>query len=204
MIDLRDVLFAPDSAKADIISNVGIAASPFTGGVQITELPGAKWKLTFSYDSLSAKYGRQMKAIKAMLRGGAVVAHIYDLSYLPRRSAEPGTPLIKGANQSGAVLAVDGLTPNAAAYEIGDQVSYLCSDGMYRMHMVTANVSADASGNANIPIQPPLRNAPVDNAAVASVRPAVSCYLSGGGEVSIDGMLHAASFEFTEALYGMN
>lgn len=204
MIDLRTTLFAPDSAKADILNNVGIAASPFTGGIQVVELPGARWKLTFGYDSLSAKYGRQLKAIKAMLRGGAEVAHIYDLSYIPRRSVEPGTPTVNGANQAGAVLASAGWTPSISILEIGDQISYLCSDGMYRMHIVTAAVSSDASGNANIPILPPLRNPPVNGTAISSIAPVVSCQLTGGGEVSIDGMLHSASLEFTEALYGQS
>lgn len=182
MIDLRSTLFAPDSAKADIVSNVGIAASPFTGGIQVTELPGAKWKLTFGYDSLSAKYGRQLKAIKAMLRGGAEVAHIHDLSYLPRRSAEPGVPIVNGANQAGGVLASSGWTPGIAILEMGDQISYLCSDGMYRMHMVTGAVSSDGSGNANIPISPPLRNPPVNATPISSINPSVSVILTGGAK----------------------
>lgn len=204
MIDLRTTLFAPDSAKSDILSNVGISASPFTGGIQATELPGARWKLTFGYDSLSAKYGRQLKAIKAMMRGGAEVAHIIDLSYIPRRSSEPGVPVVNGANQAGAVLASAGWTPSIQILEVGDQISYLCSDGMYRMHIVTAPVSSNASGQANIPILPPLRNPPVNGTPISSIAPAVSVQLTGGGEVSIDGMLHSASFEFTEALYGQN
>lgn len=202
MIDLRNTLFAPDSAKSDILNNVGIAASPFTGGVQVVELPGARWKLTFQYDSLSAKYGRQLKAIKAMLRGGAEIAHIYDLSYLPRRDSEPGTPIVNGANQAGGILVTSGWLANTDVLEIGDQVSYLSTDGMYRMHMVTATVTSNASGVANIPILPPLRNPPVNGSSVSSIQPSVTVMLTDGGEVSIDGMLHSATLVLTEALYG--
>lgn len=203
MLDLRNVLFPPDSATSDIVSNVGIAQSPFTGAVQVTELPGAKWKLSFNYENLDARYSRLLKGIKAQLRGGAQVAHIPDFSYIPRRWVEPGLPVINGGLQSGNQLATAGWTPNTAILEYGDQISYLCSDGLYRMHIVTGPVVSNAEGVAVIPIEPPLRNPPVNGGAVNSVQPCVSCLLSSGGQVSIDGVIVAVQFEFTESLYGI-
>ncbi|CUS06477.1 distal tail protein [Acinetobacter phage Loki] len=202
-IDLRTTLFAPDSASSDIVNNVGIATSPFTGGVQITELIGAKWKLTFNYENLDMRYSRLLKAIKAQLRGGAEVAHIVDYSYIPRRSVELGTPVINGANQVGGAIAASGYPASTRIFEYGDQLSYLCSDGMYRMHVVTAAVDSDPSGNANIPILPPLRNPPVNGSAINSVNPCVSVALTSGGQIAIDGVIVSAQFEFTEQLYGV-
>ncbi|HCH8414899.1 TPA: hypothetical protein NNT57_004555 [Salmonella enterica] len=202
-IDLRNVLIAPDSATSDIINNVGIAVSPFTGGVQVTELIGAKWKLTFNWENLHMKHSRLLKAVKAQLRGGAEVAHITDYSYIPRRSTELGTPVVNGANQVGGNLAASGFTASTRLFEYGDQLSYLCTDGMYRMHIVTAPVDSDASGNALIPISPPLRNPPVNGTAINSVSPCVSVSLTSGGNVSIDGVIVSAQFEFTEQLYGV-
>lgn len=202
-VDLRPILIAPDTAASDIISNVGTAVSPFTGGMQQTELPGAKWKLTFGYSKLNSTQGRVLKAIKSMLRGGAQIAHIYDLSYLPRRIAEPGVPVVNGSAQTGIFLSVGGLTPSVPAYDIGDQVSYLSTDGFYRMHMVTGSVSSNSAGVAIVPILPPIRNPPVQASAVDSVKPAVSCMWQDGGEVSVDHMMHATSFVFLEALYAI-
>lgn len=204
MIDLTAVLWAPDSAKADILNNVGIATSPFTQGMQVTELPGAKWKLTFSYENLSTEYGRKLRAIKAMLRGGAEIAHIIDLSYVPRRLVEPGVPVVAGANQTGSTLATSGWTPNTTILTMGDQISYLSTDGMYRMHIVAGDVASDANGNAGISFFPPMRNPPVDGTAISSVAPKVSVQLTDGGEVTIDGVICSADFTFTEALYQIN
>lgn len=202
-IDLRNVLFAPDSANSDIVNNVGIAVSPFTGGVQVTELIGAKWKLTFSYENLSAKYSRLLKGIKAQLRGGAEVAHIVDYSFIPWHDTEFGAPVINGANQVGGNISASGFTASKRIFEYGDQLSYLCSDGMYRMHVVTAPVDSNASGQALIPISPPLRNPPVNGTPINTVNPCVSVSLSSGGQIAIDGVIVSAQFEFTEQLYGV-
>ncbi|MCW2763973.1 MAG: hypothetical protein JWR85_4174 [Marmoricola sp.] len=203
MIDLRPILIAPDSAASDIISNVGTAVSPFTGGMQQTELPGARWKLSFGYSGLNSAQGRVLKAIKSMLRGGAQIANIYDLSYLPRRLVEPGAPVINGSAQSGILLSTTGWTPSIPVLEIGDQISYLSTDGFYRMHMVTGSVASNAAGVAVIPILPPIRNPPVQSTPVSSVKPTISCMWQDGGEVSVDGMMHGTSFVFVEALYAI-
>lgn len=201
MIDLRPILISPDSAKINLLHNVGLSVSPFTGSIQGIELPGARWQLTVSYEDLSIEYGRKLKAITAQMRGGAEIAHVYDLSYIPRRDTEPGTPVVNGSGQSGTVLASSGWVPNTSILIYGDQISYLASDGMYRMHIVTADVSSDASGLANISILPPLHNSPVDGGAITSTRPAFSAVLSDGGEVSIEGIVHSAAYVFTETLY---
>lgn len=203
MIDLRNVLFAPDSAKSDVLNNVGVAQSPFTGGIQVTELAGARWNLTFIYENLNASYGRKLKALKHQLRGGAEVAHIHDLSYIPRRMNELGTPVINGADQEGTIIASSGWDINTTVLEYGDQISYLSTDGFYRMHIVTEDVTSDSNGNANIKVLPPMRNPPVNGTALDSIKPTVSVILTGGGEVSINNMTHSASFVFTEALYGV-
>lgn len=202
-VDLRPILIQPDSAASDIISNVGTAVSPFTGGMQQTELPGARWKLSFGYSNLSSAQGRILKAIKALLRGGANVATIYDLSYLPRRLIEPGAPVINGSAQAGTLLSIGGLTVSAPVYDIGDQISYLSTDGLYRMHMVTGSVVSNAAGVAVVPILPPIRNPPVQGTAVNSVSPSLSAIWQDGGEVQVNGMMHATSFVFMEALYAI-
>ena len=202
--DLRNILvLRPDSASSDILHNVGTASSPFTGGVQQTELPGARWRLTFSYAALQAGEGRLMKAVKAICRGGAEVVHIYDLSYVPRRLIEPGLPAVGAAGQSGTVLGTTGWTPGTPVLEVGDQLSYLSTDGLYRMHTVVSPATSDAGGNANVFILPPMRNPPVAGTPISSVEPTVSAMLQDGGDVSVDGVVHATTLVFVEALYGL-
>ena len=204
MIDLRDVLIPPDSAKTDIIYNVGLSVSPFTGGQQAVELPGARWRLNFAYTNLDLKvYGQPLKAIKAMMRGGSVVALIRDLSYLPRWGTEPGAPFVNGANQSGIVLNTGGWNAGTK-FQMGDQISYLSVDGLTRMHIITEPVIANGSGVAFLKILPPIRNPPVDASPLNTVNPSVSVTMQEGGEVSANGQLCSSTLVFVEALYELS
>jgi hypothetical protein len=101
-----------------------------------------------------------------------------------------GTPLVNGSNQSGSSLVTDGWTAAAAnrlkkgdVFTIGTTVKAvnpqsLQSTGTLRQFVVTADVSSDGSGNATIPIYPPIiasgpfatvTNVPVDNDAITVV-----------------------------------
>jgi len=70
-----------------------------------------------------------------------------------------GTVLVNGAGQTGATLAIDGLT---VAPRIGDTFSVA---GIEKVYTVTANATL-ASGGATVAISPNLNSSPADNAAV--------------------------------------
>jgi len=70
-----------------------------------------------------------------------------------------GTVLVNGAGQTGASLAMDGLT---VAPRIGDTFSVA---GIEKVYTVTANATL-ASGGATVAINPNLASSPADNAAV--------------------------------------
>lgn len=204
--DLRPLLVdRPDTASHDIVSNTGTITSPFTGGTQHTELPGARWRISFGWGALDMAEARRMKAIKALCRGGAEVVHIHDLGYAPRRTLEPGVPVVAAplGEGGGILLPSSGWTPSSLVLDFGDQISYLATDGLYRMHMITAPVLSGADGTALLPILPPIRNPPAVGAALNSVNPSVSVILVGGGQVSSEGVVGAMSLEFEEALYGI-
>lgn len=205
-VDLRTILVdTPDSATSDIISNVGSSASPFTGGMQFVELPGARWNLTFGYTALTPADGRLMKAIKALCRGGAELVHVTDLSYVPRITELPGgaAPVIAGAAQAGVQLATGGWPANTTVFRTGDQLSYLSTDGMYRMHTVVGDSTSSAGGLAQVSILPPMRNPPVNGTPVEMIRPCMTATLREGGEVSADGYIHSTTLVFIEALYAI-
>jgi hypothetical protein len=70
-----------------------------------------------------------------------------------------GTVLVNGAGQTGASIALDGLT---VAPRIGDTFSVA---GIEKVYTVTANATL-ASGGATVAINPNLASSPADNAAV--------------------------------------
>lgn len=99
--------------------------------------------------------------------------------------AHGGTPLVNGASQSGSSLVTDGWTASAAILKEGDIITIAGVNGVNpqsrqdygssRQFVVTADVTADGTGNATIPIYPAITasgafqtvtGAPADNAAI--------------------------------------
>jgi hypothetical protein len=75
-----------------------------------------------------------------------------------------GTPLVVGAHAIGdATIAIDGMTATTGTYKEGDVVSFA---GHTQTYVITADVTASGTGTATLPINPPLRAAVADNAAI--------------------------------------
>ena len=85
------------------------------------------------------------------------------LGATPRGTAW-GTPLVKGAGQTGSTLLIDGCTVSIAnGLKAGDWFQ-LGSAATSRLHKLTRDATTDGAGEATITFWPPLREAPADNA----------------------------------------
>jgi len=74
-------------------------------------------------------------------------------------------PVVAGADQLGASLDVDGLTPSAAILREGEYF-HIVAGGVKELKMLTADVTADGDGEATMQFKPVLRNAPADDSVV--------------------------------------
>ena len=86
----------------------------------------------------------------------------------PRGAAAqaPGTPLVKGAGQSGTTLVIDGAPAGTSGYfRAGDYVS-LGSGLTTRLYKVLEDADSDGSGTVTLTLWPSLRASPADNAPV--------------------------------------
>jgi hypothetical protein len=103
--------------------------------------------------------------VRATWRAGTSVDIVHRDYLTPNGSAE-GTPLVKGASQTGSTIDVDGITgtPGAGWLKAGDVISFA---GINCVYDVTADVT-EAAGDATIPISPPIYTggSPADDAAV--------------------------------------
>lgn len=115
---------------------------------------------------------------------------IYENTLWPSHTVgtKAGTPLVAGGSQTGASLVTDGWTASSAVLKKGDIFTIA---GVYRVHpeskattgtlqqfVVTADKSADGSGNATVAISPSIvtsgatqnvSGSPADNAAITVV-----------------------------------
>ena len=79
-----------------------------------------------------------------------------------------GTPLVNGANQTGASLAIKGLPlSTSGVFKAGDIITVA---GLNPVLEFTADVNSDGSGNATTSIEPPIPagSSPADGAAITT------------------------------------
>jgi len=157
-----------------------ITRSRFTMEQQVFAHTGQIWMATVTLPPLYADDAKAWIAWLVSLRGSVGTFLMGDpVSATPRGSAG-GTPLINGADQVGATLAIDGATPSQTGWlKAGDHLQ-LGSGSTSRLHMVLQDVATDAGGNATIDIWPSLRSSPADNDAVTLISPMTKWRLMSG------------------------
>ena len=147
-------------------SNVAVSEAPFDFTEQTQVHQGERWIFEFS-----AAFGK--RATHATWVGFLVGLHgrlgtftVGDQdaqTALGSASSSPGTPVIDGASQTGKTLNMDGVPSGATNYlKIGDYIQLANN----RLHMVTADGSADSAGNIALEIWPSLRESPSDGATI--------------------------------------
>lgn len=117
------------------------------------------WQITMRYGAMSRATFAPLWAflVSQAGRAGSFTAKVPAM--LPQGTTT-GVPRVNGANQTGSLVVTDGWTAGATVYKAGDWVQF---DGDEKVYMVTADVVADGSGNASIPIYPALMKSPIDN-----------------------------------------
>lgn len=149
-----------ESLNIGLESAVGAFNSPFTFKEQVYDFGGERWRFEISYAPLDVDQARELVAFLASLIGIKGTFYANDpLMKLPRGTAS-GTPLVKGASQTGRSLITDGWTPTVTnILRKGDYFQIGSS-----LYLNLNDVNSNGSGEATLDISPPLRNTATDNA----------------------------------------
>lgn len=185
----------PQAVQWGVVWNTQVFASPLTQSVRTVELPGARWRVTFEYRSLEQADAALLSAWLMQLRGRVHRATLVPWQRNVPRGTIAGTPLVMGAGQTGATLAIDGVTVGTTLLK-GD---FFAVNG--ELKMVTADATANGSGQMTLAFEPPLRSSPADNAALTVQEPTASFMLASdelGWSVK-PGRLTDFSLQFVEA-----
>ena len=132
---------------------VAVTESPFTNQEQVYEHDGAQWKATFTLPPMKKDSASIWLAFLMSLRGRRGTFKIGDQDRKTIQGTATGTVLVRGAAQTGNAINLDGFTASRAnVFLAGDYIqinSYL--------YMVSANVTANGSGEATVYVEPSLR-----------------------------------------------
>jgi len=132
---------------------ISVSQSPFTKQEQVYQHEGEQWKATFTLPPMKKDSASIWLAFLMSLRGRRGTFKMGDQDRKTIQGTATGTVLVKGAAQTGNAINLDGFTASRAnVFLAGDYIqinSYL--------YMVSANVTANGSGEATVYVEPSLR-----------------------------------------------
>lgn len=153
---------APSAIRIYPRSIVAVAVSPFSGSQQAYQHQGQIWQADITLPPMRRADAAPWIAAMLQLNGRYGTFRLGDAAMANPRGAATGTPLVKGAGQTGQSLITDGWT--AGVTGILKQGDYI--EVASRLYMVMVDANSDGSGNATLDIWPRLRAATVDNEAI--------------------------------------
>ena len=153
---IRSIIWAPEAV-------VAMTESVFTLRQQVQAHEGQRWVFTVNLTKLSGDTAEEWRGFFLKCNGRERTFLLGDPSRTTARGAATGTPLVKGASQTGVELVTDGWTTGVTGIlKAGDYIQ-LGSGGAARLHQIVQDVDSDGSGNATLDIWPRLRVSPADN-----------------------------------------
>lgn len=143
-----------------------VTRSPFTLKGQYQAYDGDGWAVEVSLPPMNGETDaatvKAWIAFLTALDGQKGTFLIGDPILKAPAGVATGTPLVKGAGQTGSSLITDGWTPTTTGIlKAGD---FFAIDN--RLYMVLQDVNSNGSGEATLDIFPRLRESPGDNAAL--------------------------------------
>ena len=130
-----------------------VSVSPFTKQEQVFQHEGEQWKATFTLPPMKKDKAAIWLSFLMSLRGRRGTFKLGDQDRKTIQGTATGTVRVNGASQTGNSINLDGFTASRAnVFLAGDYIqinSYL--------YMVSANVTANGSGEATVYVEPSLR-----------------------------------------------
>jgi hypothetical protein len=154
------------SATFTMLDVVGVGESPYTLTQETFEHAGKRWGMRVELVPNKRAIAEQWVAWLASLRGRRGTFLMGDPIGQQPRGIATGTPLVKGANQTGGTLITDGWTISTTGILLAGDWVQLGTGADSRLHKVLQDANSDSSGNATLELWPGPRTAPADNAAL--------------------------------------
>ncbi len=167
----------PNAVDFGLVSNTQNSRSELDGTVQTLALPGDIWTGVLTFTNVFDPDARVLRAFLSSLRGQSGRFYLSPPAY-KRAGTAPGSPLIKGAAQTGATIATDGWTASQVGIlKIGDFIEIGAE-----LKMITTDANSDATGSATLSFVPPIRVSPADNSPVIVTSPKSIMMLKDGNQ----------------------
>ena len=172
-------------------SVVAVGESPTTLEQQVQRHQGQVWILEAEYPPKGRATAEPLISALCSLNGREGTFLFGDTANKTALGVATGTPLVKGAAQTGETLLTDGWTISTSGIVKAGMYIQLGSGSTARLHKIMADANSDGSGNASLVVWPRLSPVavPVDNSAIVTASPVgVFRLLTDGTDWSVDSM----------------
>ena len=136
-----------------LVRNVAVSTSPFTGQDQVFQHEGEFWATQVTFPPMLKDKAATIIAFLLQLRGRRGTFKLGDQDRKTIQGVATGTIRVNGASQTANQVALDGFANSTNnVFKAGDYIQI----GSY-LYMVTEDVTSNGSGEANVRIEPALR-----------------------------------------------
>jgi hypothetical protein len=161
------ISIVPQRVDWTLVSVTQLHESPLTGAVQTQELPGAYWQCVLDFSHARGDNARLLWAFVAKMRGRAGRVAVPAFGKDRPAGVGGGSPLVKGAGQSGATLLIDGAPTSTTGWLKAGDVFGVSG----YLYMLTADAETSGAGEVTLQFAPSLRAPSTDNAPLTLIRP---------------------------------
>ena len=173
------------------VNQTALTSSPFSYRQQIHNHSGQRWECEIQLPAMITSDDEIWLGFLLSLNGMAGSFLLGDPLGATASGNLGGTPLVNGANQTGASLSIDGCSNSITNWlKAGDYIQ-LGGGSSATLHKVLTNVDTNSSGQATLDLWPSIRVAPSDNATVTTSSPVGRFRLNSGEQ---DWNINSASF----------
>jgi hypothetical protein len=155
-----------ESARMTARSVVGVSKSPFTGAQQVQKHQGQWWEFEAKLVPMARANAEAWLSFIISLNGMQGTFLLGEPLGATARGIATGTPLVKGASQTGNSLITDGWTASQTGILKAGDYFQLGTGSSSKLYKVLADANSDGSGNATFDIFPSINTAVADDSAI--------------------------------------
>ena len=139
--------------RFSLVRTVAVSSSPFTGQDQVFQHEGEFWTTQIKFPPMLKDKAAVIIGFLLQLRGRRGTFKLGDQDRKTIQGVATGTIRVNGASQTGNQVALDGFANSTNnVFKAGDYIQI----GSF-LYMVTEDVNSNSSGEANVKIEPSLR-----------------------------------------------
>ncbi|MDC3190407.1 hypothetical protein NQU96_11700 [Pseudoalteromonas elyakovii] len=158
----------PKRSNFKLVPNSQVHLNKANNATEVYDLEGAYWEFEIELANVPEREALALDAFIASLRGQVGTFTLFDYR---REQLDKGfTGYVRGENQDGNTLVIDGLPLNQTLLVAGERMQVGVGQNT-ELKILTGDLVSDSLGRATVVFESPLRKIPADNTLITFKQP---------------------------------